>query len=147
MHVRALEVATGKQVWDYPQIGSRRYGAGLLSTAGGLLFAGNDQGGFDALNAKTGKPLWHFNTGQPISASPIAYSFKGKDYVAIAAGSNVVAFGLYEECVRHEVILALTLGLRPHHALVFLRDGTKASVMKLLHALAAVGLGGKDVAL
>jgi alcohol dehydrogenase (cytochrome c) len=97
MHVRALEVATGKQVWDYPQIGSRRYGAGLLSTAGGLLFAGNDQGGFDALNAKTGKPLWHFNTGQSISASPIAYGFKGKDYVAIAAGSNVVAFGLYEQ--------------------------------------------------
>ena len=96
MHVRALEVATGKLVWDYPQIGSKRYGAGLLSTAGGLLFAGNDQGGFDALSAKTGKPLWHFNTGQPISASPIAYSFKGKDYVAIAAGSNVVAFGLYE---------------------------------------------------
>jgi len=96
MHVRALEVATGKLVWDYPQIGSRRYGAGLLSTAGGLLFAGNDQGGFDALEAKTGKPLWHFNTGQAISAQPIAYSFKDQDYVAIAAGSNVVAFGLYE---------------------------------------------------
>ena len=96
MHVRALEVATGKLVWDYPQIGSRSYGAGLLSTAGGVLFAGNDQGGFTALDARSGKRLWHFNTGQRISASPIAYGFKGKDYVAIAAGSNVVAFGLYE---------------------------------------------------
>ena len=96
MHVRALEVATGKLVWDYPQIGAKRYGAGLLSTAGGLLFAGDDQGGFTALEARTGKPLWHFNTGQQISASPIAYSFKGKDYIAIAAGSNVVAFGLFE---------------------------------------------------
>ena len=96
MHVRALDVATGKLVWDYPQIGSKRYGAGLLSTAGGLLFTGDDQGGFTALDARTGKALWHFNTGQQISASPIAYSFKGKDYVAIAAGSNVVAFGLYE---------------------------------------------------
>lgn len=94
MHVRAVEVATGKLVWDYPQIGSKRYGAGLLSTAGGLLFAGDDQGGFTALDARTGKPLWHFNTGQQITASPIAYSFKDKDYVAIAAGSNVVAFGL-----------------------------------------------------
>ena len=96
MHVRALEVTTGKLVWDYPQIASKRYGAGLLSTAGGLLFAGDDQGEFAALDARTGKPLWHFNTGQQISASPIAYSFHGKDYVAIAAGSNVVAFGLYE---------------------------------------------------
>jgi alcohol dehydrogenase (cytochrome c) len=97
MHVRALEVETGKLVWDYPQIGSKRYGAGLLSTAGGLLFAGDDQGGFTALEARTGKPLWHFNTGQQISASPIAYSFKVKDYVAIAAGSNLVAFGLPDE--------------------------------------------------
>ena len=96
MHVRALEVATGKLVWDYPQIGSRRYGAGLLSTAGGLLFAGDDQGGFTALDARAGKALWHFNTGQRISASPIAYQFGGKDFVAIAAGSNVVAFGLHE---------------------------------------------------
>ena len=37
----------------------------------------------------------HFNTGQQISASPIAYRFKSKDYVAIAAGSNVVAFGAF----------------------------------------------------
>ncbi len=96
MHVRALEVATGKLVWDYPQLSAKRYGAGLLSTAGGLLFAGDDQGQFAALDARSGKPLWHFNTGQQISASPIAYGFKGKDYVAIAAGSNVVAFGLPE---------------------------------------------------
>lgn len=96
MHVRALEVSTGKLVWDYRQIGSKRYGAGLLSTAGGLLFAGDDQGEFTALDARTGKPLWHFNTGQQISASPIAYSFNGKDYIAIAAGSNLVAFGLPE---------------------------------------------------
>ncbi|HTM48124.1 MAG TPA: PQQ-dependent dehydrogenase, methanol/ethanol family [Bryobacteraceae bacterium] len=95
MHVRALEVTTGKLVWDYPQIGSKRYGAGLLSTAGGLVFGGDDQGGFTALDARTGKALWHFNTGQQISASPIAYRFKEKDYIAIAAGSNVVAFGLH----------------------------------------------------
>ena len=95
MHVRALEVTTGKLVWDYPQIGSKRYGAGLLSTAGGLLFAGDDQGGFTALDARVGKPLWFFNTGQQISASPIAYRFRNNDYIAIAAGSNVVAFGLH----------------------------------------------------
>ncbi|MBI1789150.1 MAG: PQQ-dependent dehydrogenase, methanol/ethanol family [Acidobacteria bacterium] len=94
MHVRALELTTGKLAWDYKQIGSRGYGAGLLSTAGGVLFAGDDQGFLTALDAATGAPLWHFNTGQQITASPMTYSFKGKQYVALTAGSNVVAFGL-----------------------------------------------------
>jgi alcohol dehydrogenase (cytochrome c) len=69
----------------------------LLSTAGGLIFAGCDQGIFTALDAKNGAPLWHFNVGQAISASPITYSFKGRQYVAVAAGSDVVAFGLFED--------------------------------------------------
>ncbi|MEX2264345.1 MAG: PQQ-dependent dehydrogenase, methanol/ethanol family [Bryobacteraceae bacterium] len=96
MHVRALELTTGKLVWDYEQIGSRRYGAGLLSTAGGLIFSGDDQGFFTALDAASGKALWHFNTGMRISASPMTYSFKGQQYVAVSAGVNVVAFALHE---------------------------------------------------
>jgi alcohol dehydrogenase (cytochrome c) len=38
--------------------------------------------------------LWHFNTGQEISASPMSYAIAGKQYVAIAAGSNVFSFAL-----------------------------------------------------
>jgi alcohol dehydrogenase (cytochrome c) len=94
MYVRALDLTTGKMMWEYKQTRSRRYAAGLLSTAGGLIFAGDDQGFLTALNAKTGEALWHFNTGLPISAQPISYEFAGKQYVAIAAGANVVAFGL-----------------------------------------------------
>lgn len=97
LYVRALDLITGKLQWEFKQIGSRAYGAGLLSTAGGLIFAGSDQGIFTALDAKNGKPLWHFNTGQAISASPITYSFKGRQYVAVEAGSNVLAFGLFED--------------------------------------------------
>jgi alcohol dehydrogenase (cytochrome c) len=96
MYVRALDLTTGKLQWEYRQIGSRRYGAGVLSTAGGLIFGGDDQGFLTALDAKSGQPLWHFNTGQQISAQPITYAVRGKQYVAIAAGSNVVAFGLHE---------------------------------------------------
>ena len=91
------DLTTGKLKWEYKQIGSRRYGAGLLSTAGGLVFAGDDQGVFTALDAKTGKALWHFNTGQQITASPMAYSFKGKQYIAVAAGSNVVSFAPHQK--------------------------------------------------
>ena len=96
MYVRALDLTTGKLRWEYKQVGARSYGAGLLSTAGGLLFSGDDQGLFVALDAATGRPLWHFNAGQRISASPISYSFKAKQYIALAAGSNVIAFGLHE---------------------------------------------------
>ena len=95
-YVRALDLTTGKLKWEYKQIGSKRYGAGLLSTAGGLVFAGDDQGVFTALDAASGQPLWHFNTGQQITASPIAYSYQDTQYIAIAAGSNVIAFALHK---------------------------------------------------
>ena len=94
MYVRALDLTTGKWIWDYKQIGSNHYGPGLVSTAGGLLFAGDNQGIFTALDAKSGKPLWHFNTGEKITASPIVYSAQGNEFVAVMAGSNVIAFGL-----------------------------------------------------
>jgi alcohol dehydrogenase (cytochrome c) len=96
MYVRALDLTTGKRIWEYKQIGSRRYGAGVLSTAGGLLFAGDDQGVLTALDARTGQPLWHFNTNMRISASPMTYFFAGSQYVAVTAGSNVVSFALVE---------------------------------------------------
>jgi alcohol dehydrogenase (cytochrome c) len=95
-YVRALDLTTGKLHWEYKLIGAREYGAGVISTAGRLLFAGSPQGSFIAFDAKTGKVLWHFNTGQQISASPITYSFNGKQYVAVAAGSDVMAFRLFD---------------------------------------------------
>ena len=65
-----------------------------MTTAGGLVFFGDDAGSLEAVDAKTGKALWHFNTGQDISASPMTYSVAGKQYVAIAAGSDVFSFAL-----------------------------------------------------
>jgi alcohol dehydrogenase (cytochrome c) len=76
------------------QIGSKHYGPGVLSTAGGVLFSGEHQGTFTALDAKTGKPLWHFETGDFITASPIAYAVGGDEYIALVAGTNVIAFAL-----------------------------------------------------
>jgi alcohol dehydrogenase (cytochrome c) len=46
------------------------------------------------VDAQTGKPLWHFNTGQDFSASPMTYLVQDKQYVAIAAGSNIFTFAL-----------------------------------------------------
>ena len=61
---------------------------------GGLIFAGDDQGFLTALDAESGEALWHFNNGARVSASPITYAVKGKQFVAVAAGGNVVAFAL-----------------------------------------------------
>jgi len=80
--------------WKHPQVGQGRSSGGTMTTAGGLVFFGDDSESFEAVDAQTGKPLWHFNTGQDISASPISYAVGGKQYVAIAAGSDIFSFAL-----------------------------------------------------
>ncbi|WP_051669701.1 PQQ-binding-like beta-propeller repeat protein [Bryobacter aggregatus] len=93
--LRALDIETGKVVWEVPQVGAPESNySGVLSTAGGLLFYGQSGGDFAAADAKTGKTLWHFNTGQVWKASPMTYLVKGKQHVAIAAGGNILAFTL-----------------------------------------------------
>jgi alcohol dehydrogenase (cytochrome c) len=83
-----------KPKWRYVQAGEGHSMAGTMTTAGGLLFFGDDARSFEAVDAQTGKPLWHFNTGQNIAASPMSYAVSSKQYVAIAAGSDVFSFAL-----------------------------------------------------
>jgi alcohol dehydrogenase (cytochrome c) len=90
----AYDLATGRFAWQYPQTGSARSWAGAMTTASGLLFFGNDSESFEAVNARTGASLWHFNTGQSMHASPMSFAVNGKQYVAIASGSDVFTFAL-----------------------------------------------------
>jgi alcohol dehydrogenase (cytochrome c) len=90
----AYSLDTASFAWKDAQTGRGRSAAGTMSTAGGLLFFGDDAQSFEAVDAQTGKALWHFNTGQEISASPMTYAVEGKQYVAIAAGSDVFSFTL-----------------------------------------------------
>jgi alcohol dehydrogenase (cytochrome c) len=82
--LKAFDPVTGKQVWswesDYPMAGS------VLATAGGLVFAGEPDGNFNAWNAQTGEHLWRFQTGSGIHSSPITYQVDGVQYVAIPSG-------------------------------------------------------------
>jgi alcohol dehydrogenase (cytochrome c) len=80
--------------WRHPQVGGARSGGGTMTTATGLVFFGDDSGSFEAVDARTGKPLWHFNTGQEFRASPMSYAVQDKQYVAIAAGSDIFSFAL-----------------------------------------------------
>jgi len=90
----ALSVPEGKIVWRYPQAGPGNSWGGTLATLSGLVFFGDDSGSFEAVEGRTGRPLWHFHMGQNIHASPMTYELNGIQYVAIAAGSDVFAFSL-----------------------------------------------------
>jgi alcohol dehydrogenase (cytochrome c) len=90
----AFNLDTNSIAWKYPQTGAGRSSGGTMATAGGLVFFGDDAGSFEAVDARSGTPLWHFNTGQDMSASPMSYAIAGKQYVAIAAGSDVFSFAL-----------------------------------------------------
>ena len=83
-HLKAIDVATKKVVWDVPS--PLPLFSGMLATKGGVLFTGDQRGRFLAFNSKTGKELWKFQTGSGINASPITYELDGKQYVAILSG-------------------------------------------------------------
>ena len=93
--LRAFNIETGKVVWQIVLPGPVQSNySGVLTTAGGLLFFGESSGGFAAVDARTGKYLWHFETNHAIKASPMTYAIDGKQYVAIASGTNVLSFAL-----------------------------------------------------
>lgn len=90
--IRALNPKTGDRVWEY-KLHTKPW-AGVLTTAGKVLFGGSDEGHFFALDAESGKELWRQNTGGIIRANPVSYLSRGKQVVAIAAGSSIFTFEL-----------------------------------------------------
>jgi alcohol dehydrogenase (cytochrome c) len=90
--VRALRAATGELAWEF-RLHSPPW-AGVLSTAGGLVFGGTDEGDVFALDSASGKPLWRFQTGGKIRSNPMSYQSDGKQFITMAAGSAVFTFGL-----------------------------------------------------
>ena len=90
----AVDPTTGETKWNFELIGGSA--SGLLATAGGLVFGGDGEGNFMAIDAKAGKPIWRFQTGGSVRGAPISYRFRGKQYIAIAAGSALLTFALPE---------------------------------------------------
>ncbi len=88
----ALAPSTGEVRWRYELVSPPT--SGLLTTSGGLVFGGDREGYLFALDARTGKVLWKFQTGGMVIAPPISYSFRGKQYIAVAAGSAMFTFAL-----------------------------------------------------
>lgn len=90
--IRALEPTTGNLVWEYKLLSPPW--TGLLSTAGGLVFSGSNEGNIFALDARTGKPLWNFHSGGSVSSNPISFHIDGRQHVAVAADKVLYVFGL-----------------------------------------------------
>ena len=94
--IRALDIQTGKTVWEYAQTGETKTYSGVLSTDGELVFFGEDSGAFAALDARSGEPVWHFQANQDWKASPMTYMVGGRQFVAIASGMGFWAFALQQ---------------------------------------------------
>lgn len=92
--LRAFDLKTGTLRWELPQEGTANSWGGVLSTDGGLVFFGNDNGDFSAADARSGKLLWSFAANQLWKSSPMTYSAGGRQYVSIAAGSNILSFAV-----------------------------------------------------
>ena len=79
---------TNKIVWQHKTPYRVGQGGGSTTTAGGLVFRGDPDGNFLAIDAKTGQELWRFQTGFGADATPAVYEVDGEEYVAIATGGN-----------------------------------------------------------
>ena len=90
--IRALDPTTGDLQWEFPIKARSR--AGVLATAGDLVFSGSVDGYFYALDAVTGEELWHIPLSGPMNANPMTYAVDGQQYVTMPVGNVVYTFGL-----------------------------------------------------
>ena len=84
-HFLAINPLTGEKKWEIP-LNELPSSAGMLATAGGLIFTGRLTGEFLALDEETGKTLWQFKTGSSVNSTAITYTHKGRQYVTVASG-------------------------------------------------------------
>jgi len=95
-YLRALNIDTGAIAWEVPQPGPARAKtwSGVLATEGRLVFYGRPNGGLAAVDARTGNELWSFPTNVRMKAGPMTFQLNGRQFIAVAAGPNILCFGL-----------------------------------------------------
>jgi PQQ-dependent dehydrogenase (methanol/ethanol family) len=96
-YLRALDIETGKIVWEIAQAGTAegtKRDAGVLATAAGIVFYGDASGYFVAVDERDGKTLWRVPLNATIKTSPMTFTYGGQQFIALAVGSTIVCFGL-----------------------------------------------------
>lgn len=101
-----------KKVWSIPQ--KYPIPGGALTTAGDLLFFGNMEGKFNAVDAKTGKMLWSYNAGSGVGAAPITYSIDGRQYLAVVSGRPTIIPGFIGGKMGEDIVKATPAGAALH---------------------------------
>jgi alcohol dehydrogenase (cytochrome c) len=71
----------------------------VLSTAGGLVFTGDNHGNMLALDAATGETLWHASGGGAVQGAPITYELDGQQYVLIGSNNVLYSWALPEKLI------------------------------------------------
>jgi alcohol dehydrogenase (cytochrome c) len=79
-----FDALTGEKAWTVKA--PSPFTSGVLTTGGGLVFAGTPEGEFNAYEAKSGKRLWSYQTGSGIVGSPMSFSIDGRQYIAVPSG-------------------------------------------------------------
>jgi alcohol dehydrogenase (cytochrome c) len=90
--LRAIDPITGTRKWDVKYDGPGW--AGVLSTAGGVVFSADHAGTFMVVDADSGKVLYSYQTGGTIFAPPVTYSVDDRQYVAIPSATTITAFAV-----------------------------------------------------
>ena len=89
--IQAISAETGRTVWTHDQ---PAFTMSLVATGGGLVFGGDANGRFKALDHETGDLLWEINLGSPVTGFPITYAVEGTQYVAVSTGYSLNTLGL-----------------------------------------------------
>jgi alcohol dehydrogenase (cytochrome c) len=92
--LKALDPTTGAVKWEFKYFSNPN--GGVLSTRGGVVFAGESDGNFIALDGRTGAELWHVQLGAAVYSTAITYQLDGKQYVVIPAGSALFSFAIVQ---------------------------------------------------
>ena len=90
--LRAIDPTTAQQKWQIKYDGAGW--AGVLATAGGVVFSGDHEGNFFAADAATGQKLFNYQTGSQIFAPPTTYMIDDRQYVFMGSGATITAFAL-----------------------------------------------------
>ncbi len=89
--IEAISAETGETVWTHDQ---PAFTMSLVATGGGLVFGGDANGRFKALDHETGEVLWEINLGSPVTGFPVTYAAGGRQYVAVSTGRSLNTSGL-----------------------------------------------------
>src|SRR5579884_276295 len=98
--IRAIDYRTRKIVWDH-EMGKGEGTAGILTTAGHLLFTADNAGNLLALDPATGQTLWHVNLGGRMESCPMTFELDGRQYLIVSAQDLLYAFTLPDNLIQH----------------------------------------------